>query len=135
MKRKVLNAVFNFDFIKSLAPKIAQLCDDILDNLDKGFEGKEGSYNIHDYTTELGSHVTLDCFFGHNSLNEKIEGVNVPDFVQKLMGDLALQNADPVYIILGLKFIKLGLREKDKDINRRLKLYKAWGNDFVQKKV
>ena len=135
MKRKVLNAVFNFDFIKSLAPKIAKLCDNILDNLDKGFEGKEGSYNIREYTTELGSYVILDCFFGHNFLDEKIEGVHVSAFVQKLIGDLTLQNVDPAYIILGLNFVKLGLRKKDKDINRRLKLYKAWGNDFVQKKV
>ena len=35
MKRKVLNAVFNFDFIKSLAPQIAVFCDEILDRMDK----------------------------------------------------------------------------------------------------
>ena len=51
------------------------------------------------------------------------------------MGDLSLQNADPLYMLLGLKFVKLGLRKKDKDINRRLMMYRAWGNDFVQKKV
>ena len=30
MKRKVLNEVFNFNFIKSLAPVIAKNCDKIL---------------------------------------------------------------------------------------------------------
>ena len=31
MKRRILNSAFNFDFIKSLAPKIANLCDKTLE--------------------------------------------------------------------------------------------------------
>ena len=41
MKRKVLNEIFNFDFIKSLTPQIADSCDKILDRMDKQFENGE----------------------------------------------------------------------------------------------
>ena len=49
MKRKVLNAVFNFDFVKSFIPKITKLCDQTLDN----FEGncKNGEYNLYEYVS------------------------------------------------------------------------------------
>ena len=41
MKRRILNAMFNFDFIKSLAPKISEISDRTLDSLDSQFEGEE----------------------------------------------------------------------------------------------
>ena len=50
MKRKVLNSVFNFDFIKSLTPKIATLCDGILDRMDERFGNNEIEYDVSDYT-------------------------------------------------------------------------------------
>ena len=34
MKRKVLNSAFNFDFLTSLAPKIARICDEVLDKVE-----------------------------------------------------------------------------------------------------
>ena len=41
MKRTVLNKVFNFDLIKSLASKIEVLCDSVLDNLEKQFSNEK----------------------------------------------------------------------------------------------
>ena len=31
--------------------------------------------------------------------------------------------------------MKLGLRKNDRDINRRLKIYRVWGREFVDKRV
>ena len=56
-KRKILNNVFNFDFIKSLAPKIALLCDKVLDDLDNKFVGKTILYPIEDYTSDLTGEI------------------------------------------------------------------------------
>ena len=135
MKRKVLNTVFNFDFIKSLAPKIAKICDKTLNSLEKNTSDRTVSYNVHDYSSELASCVMLQCFFGKDMENEKIEGVSIPIFVQNLMGDISSETTDLPYIIFGVKFFNLGIRKKDRDINRRLKLYKSWGKQLVNERV
>ena len=61
MKRKVLNAVFNFDFVKSLTFRIANICDSTLDLFEK--ECQNGEYSLSDYTSRLTSNMTFDCFF------------------------------------------------------------------------
>ena len=66
--------------------------------------------------------------FKPGSINfEKIEGQSIFEFIQNLMGDSALQISDLPYVLFGVKFLELGLREKDRKINERLKIYKAWG--------
>ena len=64
MKRKVLNEVFNFSFIKSLAPVIAKLCDKILTKIDDQEDGDEKEFNIMNYCDQLTGNVILECFFG-----------------------------------------------------------------------
>ena len=46
-KRRVLNKVFNFDFIKILTPTIANLCDKAFEELEKGFDKNEVEYNLN----------------------------------------------------------------------------------------
>ena len=135
MKRKVLNAVFNFDFIKSLSPQIAIICDKVLDKIDEKFEGKEIEYNIHDFTKELGGDVMMNCFFGKSTENQKIEESDIPIFLSKLMGDMAQQVADIKYTFFGVKYLELGLKQKDREVNRRLKLFKSWGSKFLAQRV
>ena len=83
MKRRVLNTVFNFDFIKSLTLRIAEICDSSLDDFERNCE--DGKYSLSDYTSGLTSKVMLDCFFSSKFENEKIQGISLPIFVQKLM--------------------------------------------------
>ena len=40
------------------------------------------------------------------------------------MGDLNVQTADLGLQLFGVKFLELGLREKDRDVNERLKIYR-----------
>ena len=84
MKRKILNRIFNFDFIKSLTFRIAEVCDSALDSFEKECENEE--YNLFDYTLKFTSNFILDCFFSSKLENEKIQGLNPPIFIQKLMG-------------------------------------------------
>ena len=51
------------------------------------------------------------------------------------MGDLNLQRGDFLYNILGPKLLDSGIRQKDRDLNRRLALYKGWGYKLVNKRV
>ena len=37
--------------------------------------------------------------------------------------------------MFGVKFLNAGIRKKDKDLNRRLALYKAWGKNLVNERV
>ena len=67
MKRKVLNTSFNFDFLKSLTQKIAQLCDRVLDKIEEESggvgEGGKIKYNVHNFSSRLAGDVILSCFF------------------------------------------------------------------------
>ena len=38
-------------------------------------------------------------------------------------------------MVLGVKFLNLGLRQNDRDINRRIKKFEEWGNNYVSKKI
>lgn len=43
--------------------------------------------------------------------------------MHKLVCDAMAQSFDPLSMLLGPKFLDLGLREIDKDLNRRIKLF------------
>ena len=77
----------------------------------------------------------LSCFFGHELENEKIEGVSIPSFFSDIMGDINLQRGDLLYAVLGPKLLDSGIRQKDRDLNRRLKLYRSWGHKLIDKRV
>ena len=138
-KRRVLNSSFNFDFLKSLAPKIALLCDRVLEKIEEENGGidAEGKikYNVHNFSSRLAEDVILSCFFDSTLSNEKIEGLNVSNFVIKLLGDSFNFIEDVPFLLFGLKFIKLGLRSKDRDILRRISILRGWGNKIVKERV
>ena len=56
----------------------------------------------------------------------------IPTFVRKLTGDLFIQIRGR---ILGIEIMKLGLKKQHRDINRRLKIYRAWGRKVVSERV
>lgn len=51
------------------------------------------------------------------------------------MGDINLQRGDFFCTVFGAKFLDLGLREKDRDLKRRLEQYNKWGNRIVNERV
>lgn len=57
----------------------------------------------------------------------KLEGKPLCLFMNQLIADVTQQGFDPISFLLGMKFLNLGLRAKDRDINRRLKVFKDWG--------
>ena len=51
------------------------------------------------------------------------------------MNDLTKQGEDPFYFFFGAKFFDLGVRSKDRDVNRRIKIFKSWASAIVQKRI
>lgn len=48
------------------------------------------------------------------------------------MDDSLMNGIDFVSMVLGEGFKKLGIRKIDQDINRRIKLYKAWALGYIR---
>lgn len=51
------------------------------------------------------------------------------------MNELFYQTIDPVSIILGVKFVELGLREKDRRCNKKLKAFREFVTNFVHNRL
>ena len=71
MKRKVLTEVFNFEFLKQLAPQIAEMADQAYEKMETSSES-EIQYDVLDATIELAANVMIEGFFGQNIKEDKI---------------------------------------------------------------
>ena len=123
-KRKVISQVFNFKFINSKIGDISKIC---LESIQKNEENcmKKGNClspgvyrsSIMDISGEFASEVIMQCFLGGKSSNETIDGISIAKFLIKLKMDVNIQSASRIGTLLGSKFLKLGLRSKDQEIN------------------
>lgn len=52
-----------------------------------------------------------------------------------MVADLGLQRVDPLFALFGVKYLELGIKKKDKDLNRRIALFKSWGKAIVDQKI
>lgn len=80
-KRKIMNSVFNYEFIKSNIPKIVRLCNENFDKMEKecALENKsqKGAANMKvlNLFSSIYSNVMTECFFGVGTSYEKIDGM------------------------------------------------------------
>ena len=135
MKRKVLNAVFNFDFIKSQIPKVIKICDSVLDKVEANCEGGEIEYNVDEFTSELAGNVMFECFFGSSFAEDKIGGMSPSLFIKKFLDDMFLMTFEMPFFIFGAKFLDFNLREKDRRLNNSKKIFRSWGSKIVKDRV
>ena len=64
----------------------------------------------------------MECFFGTARTYEKIDGKLISVFLADLITDITKQGLSPLGLLLGCKFLSLGIRSGDRDINRRIGL-------------
>ena len=88
-----------------------------------------------DLTTTLAGNVITTCFFGSDLKSEKIEGKTIPCFIKELIGHMAIQLFGPLGVLGGYQLVELGLRQKDREVNRRIALYKKWGEHTICQRV
>ena len=134
MKRRVLTQVFNFDFLKQLAPEIARMADQVFDKMEQS-SGEGMKYDALEAATELAGNVMIDGFFGKGIQVDRIEGKTVYLYAKEVLEGLTLQRRDPLYFLFGQKFLELGIRKMDREMNRKVAVYEAWGKGVVEGKI
>jgi hypothetical protein len=80
------------------------------------------------------SNVVLECFFG-GATDETLEGKPICMFMNQLIADVTVNSFELLPMLLGVKFVSAGIRKKDRDMNRRIALFKEWGLKFIKKKI
>lgn len=56
-------------------------------------------------------------------------------FINKLISDVVLQGFEFLPMLLGVRFVEAGIRAKDRDVNRRIALFKNWGLKYIKTKI
>ena len=77
----------------------------------------------------------LSCFFGKKLSDEKIEGDSIFVFLRKLLDGLVQQTVSTRYGIFGVKYLELGLNQTDREVNRKLSIYKAWAKKLIKERI
>ena len=80
------------------------------------------------------SSVILEIFLG-GSKHEIIAGQQAGHFVNQLSNDLYTQSFVPINLILGPKFLELGITESQRELKKRVSIYKGWGHEFIRKRT
>lgn len=68
-------------------------------------------------------------------MDEEIDGQKVHQFILKLVTESTVRSLETAALVLGPKFLNLGLTSVDRDIKRRVKLYDDWANKYVDKLI
>ena len=91
-------------------------------------------YQIVDALVRTFSGVVIECFLT-GAIDEKIDGQPISIFMNELMGDLGKQAFMTTTFIFGARHLNWGLTAFDRDVNRRLALFKKWGLTYIEKKI
>ena len=52
-----------------------------------------------------------------------------------MIGDLTVQTFDPLNLLLRGRLLNWGIRKKDREVNRQIKVYKEWGRAIIGKRT
>lgn len=66
---------------------------------------------------------------------EMINEIPAGKFLKKLVSDLSQQSFYPINFLLGTKFLSLGLTQEQRDIEKRIQIYRKWGIEFIRKRM
>ena len=77
----------------------------------------------------------MECFLGGEAHKTTIEGQKTNIFIINMLDEFIDQMLEPISLVLGQSFLKMGLRARDRQINRKIQSYNRWGASFMQKKL
>lgn len=106
MKRKLITLMLNFNYIKSLVPKIHKITVSKIENIIKANKPDQEGYvefNALDLVTSIASTVVFQLFFGGevNVEELKIKGRTVNDQIRLIKLLLSKQLFKPLPITFG----------------------------------
>ncbi len=125
-RRKVISNTFHFEFLKSLIPKVGEITGQML----KDLETKDSNVvkvEVLPFMRELLSTILAKMLFGVEVGEDQLDGQTVASFVNNLVTDGIQQCATLPVAIFGAKFVKMGIRSKDRDVLRRINIYREFG--------
>ena len=117
-KRKIMTSIFNYDFITSIIPRIVQIHNQCFTKIpEEG--GKKKLQPLQAYAL-VYAHIIIKCFFGCSKVEDQIDGMNIAEYANTLVDDINEQGFDPIAILAGAGFLELGIREKDRNVKKRV---------------
>ena len=64
-------------------------------------------------------------------MNDEIEGLNSAEYGNRLLDDVNSLSVDPIAFLLGRGFVEAGFRAKDREINRRITIMRAYAREKI----
>ena len=80
-------------------------------------------FQIIDLAVRMFSSVVLECFLG-GATSETIEGKPICIYMTELLACITKQVLTPGNFIFGCSYLNWGLTALDRDVNKRLKLFR-----------
>lgn len=135
-RRRVISSVFHFDFLHSLVPKMNQTVDGIFQDLDESQQGpdKNPGKLVNFFLSILGNFM-MRFFFGGDIRGKTLDGIDLSTFLNTLMGDVNAQGFELPAILFGKRFLELGIRAKDRDVSRRVKIFREFAFELIRQRV
>lgn len=113
-------------------PRIINIVDEAYDSCENGEIVEFSPRKL--FTSMLGS-MFFGLFFGCNDRKHSFNGEAPGAFANRLINDLSAQGLEPLTLLLGCWFLKLGLRKRDRDINRRLKEFRDFADGLITERI
>ena len=116
---------FHYDFLKQMIPEVVKIVDTLLTKLPiKG----DSSLNIMEAITAITGEVVGRLFFGEVFSEHSIQGKPITTFMAELMARVGSETTNPLFLMLGMKFIRAGFFEKHRKLLSDIAEMKALAN-------
>lgn len=130
-QRKFFSAGFHFDFLESKVPMIIKTTEEFLENFKK--------QDMNNIALKAEVQLLLGTIIGKSFIGEEfgkytLNGKPIVPFIAGLVGRVGCLLTDKTYHLLGLRFVKLGVLKRFRDINRDTKEFKTFFRKIVEEK-
>mmetsp|Transcript_25078 Transcript_25078/g.22141 ORF Transcript_25078/g.22141 Transcript_25078/m.22141 type:complete len:236 (+) Transcript_25078:75-782(+) len=131
--RKLISQCFHFEFLKSITPDICKICGDMLEDLK---ESKNvNNLSMMDEMKKITGEVIGLIFFGEKLSGYEVNGEPLTLMLARMIVDIGVVTFDPLYLLFGKEFFKLGLLKKHRKLVREIKEFRAFCTKLVNEKM
>lgn len=134
-KRRVISNTFHFDFLQSIMPDICKIINEEFADFERLHPENEKKMDLLEMFQVILSTIMVRVFFGGDLKGKTLEGKKLSTYISDLVADGNNQSMNLLSMLLGPKFLNMGIRAKDRDLNRRTKLFKAFAYDLVSQTI
>ena len=135
-KRKSMTTLLNFQYVLSKFPAIHEIIDDSIHEASQGRD--EFEVDLRHIIENITSSVIVELFFGGGEAKGKsleVKGERLGKFSRSLFEEIGAQIIDPLAFIFGQQFASWNLREKDRQVSAKLKLYHECLRNFIEGRI